>query len=203
MKNTPILTLFVAIGLLLFSSCKESQIQTYTPEILTGEDFFLSYHTPDILFSYLQVDEASQKVSGWFVDDRGVIHDVDWNELPVDVLDSEVSKNKMKTFQTIGKETESKVDLTILSNYYKKTRDLLSMPYLLDSENPTAPVTTYILAYDLSYDDQACDDCPGSTVSLEAFNQYLLKSEGTLNGQILGGTPREISTWMKELNSGL
>lgn len=203
MKNSYLSTIILAVTIILFTSCEQKQISTYVPQVLTGEEYLDNYLTPTVLYSFLQMDEETKAVTGWLINNEGRIFDINLDKNPIELFESEISAIDMGSFLGNGVNTGATVDLDELVSYYKKTRDLNYAEFSFDTEASNLNSTTYILAYDLSYEDQECDSCYSQGSSMTEFRQYLLKAEGAVNGQIPGNLTREIATWLKDLNSGL
>lgn len=203
MKKAFLPTLFLALILTFIFSCEKKQITSYVPEVLTGEEYLQSYFTPNILFMHVQVNEANQNADGWFVDNVGLIHKFNSIRLPFDISDNEIMKGEINMLYGASSSNGEKVNLDALVENYKTMRSLNANSFKISGNDESAPASVYIFGYDLSVDDQACIDCPGSPFSGDFFSQILLKSEGTVQGAIDNRNAQSVVEWLNELNSGL
>ena len=199
--KTNISTLIILGLAFLFSACQVAEEpRVYEAVEYTGAEYLANYRTPDAMFLVSYFDIATEKKTGFIIDNAGNLKTLEAINYSVTPDNGTIHPDALQNMIDHGKQV-AEIDLDVLVDQFKKIR-LASRARTLDGEsNPSATQNVEFYGFTLGVPGYTGGgNCQGAPSSSEYFSQFMLKSEGQSAKFLNSGNATELVEWLKTLH---
>lgn len=198
-------TLMILCLVFVFTACQPEEvvINEYQAVEYTGAEYLARYRTPSAMFVVAYEDLATQKRSGFLIDNEGNLKRLESVSYSLNPEGSTIHPPTLQAMIDKG-ETVGQVDLDVLVEQFKKIRLAARARTIQGEGNPAATENVEFYGITLGVPGYAgAGNCQGAPSSSSYFSQFMLKSEGAKEAFLNSGKATELAEWLKEINLGV
>ncbi len=200
MKSTFYPVVISAALLITTFACTKNVPTPYVPVIYSGQDYLENYAVPPVLYQVVFIDKASEKASGFFIDDAGQLRTFKEDQTKELYLRNTVSPVPTVALAQIKENStvsEVVVDVNKVVELYKRLAQSRDEAVESHALTTSSNVITAFYAYTYAYDNHG-EDCPEMRIN-DYYSQIPLSIESDQLYIYDSSLSPEIIEWLQSL----
>lgn len=198
-------TLIILSLVFAFSACQpeEAVVNDYVAVEYSGAEYLANYRTPNAMFLVAYEDIASEKKSGFLIDNQGNLRKLESIAYSINPESATIHPAMLQEMID-NSEVAAEIDLDVLVDQFKKIRLAARARTIQGQANPSALQNVEFYGITLGVPGYTGGgSCSGPPSSSSYYSQFLLKSEGVSSSFLNSGKATELAEWLSSFSESV